>query len=596
MSALQDIAGGMVAEREAAGPVHLSGMNATGARDPAPETRERGLRGWLSDRSVGEKLSAISSINMAVVLLCLLATCLGGYFALQARAERMAIGGAAVTAERLVADINDGRLFVQRYAVSGDSNDLASARNAFDDADRDLAQIEGHAATVAPAVLPQIERLDTMLAKLRTRVEAARLSRGTQDQWQQFSDGVYREGQDFVALAVATRGDIESIGEALDEASQTMVTWLFVAFFAVAAIGLAIAWLSARYIGRDVSGALGRMTNVASRLARGEKDIEIPATRRQDEIGELARALEVFLQAAWQVERMSNEQEMLRRERGEEMVRFAQRFETTVGEVVNGVASASAQLRVTAGSMASTAEHASQQTSNVSASIEQASHGVTAAAAASDEFAMSIGEISRQAAHSAELARKATDAANGADDTISALANSADQVGRIVELIQSIARRTNLLALNASIEAARGGEAGRGFAVVASEVKDLAAQTSRATEEIAQQISAMQDSTGASVGALRSIAGQIKELETTAISIASAVDQQSVAGQDLARSIDLAAQSTDEVSSNVIEVRETSLATGAAASQVLNSSTELEAQASTLKSQVAHFLEHVRAA
>ena len=306
--------------------------------------------------------------------------------------------------------------------------------------------------------------------------------------------------------------------------------------------------------------------------------------------------MEVFLQRAWQLEKLSQEREAERRERGQDMVRFAERFETTVGEVVNGVASASAQLRVTAGSMAAAAEQASTKTSNVTLSMEQASNGVTAAAAASDEFAMSINEISRQASHSANLARKATDAASGADETISALASSAEQVGQIVELIQSIAQRTNLLALNASIEAARGGEAGRGFAVVASEVKELAAQTSRATEEIADQIRAMQDSTGASVGALRSIAGQIKELETTATSIASAVDQQSIAGQDLARSIDLAARSTDEVSTNIGQVRETSLATGAAASQVLNSSTELEAQAGTLKSQVAQFLQLIRAA
>jgi len=163
-----------------------------------------------------------------------------------------------------------------------------------------------------------------------------------------------------------------------------------------------------------------------------------------------------------------------------------------------------------------------------------------------------------------------------------------------VELIQTIAQRTNLLALNASIEAARGGEAGRGFAVVASEVKELAMQTSRATEQIADQIRTMQDTTGASVGALRSIADQVRDLETTAVSIASAVDQQSVAGQDLARSIDLAARGTEKVAGHIEDVRELSLSTGAAASQVLTSANDLEEQASTLNEQVRTFLSHVR--
>lgn len=394
-------------------------------------------------------------------------------------------------------------------------------------------------------------------------------------------------GLPLAALALVAALAWIGLGSANLEAAASL-RW---SIAAIAVLAFALGVGAIRAIMVDTSGQLEKLADDMTALAAGQRDFAIAGLERRDEIGKIARAFEVFLKSGHKLDELFASRRAERERREKEMRSFVRTFESSVGDVVAGVGAASAQLKATASSMAGAAEQGASQTSRVARAMVEASSGVTAAAAASDEFAMSIGEISRQAAQSAELAREATDSTRQANDTISALSTTADQIGQIVELISTIAQRTNLLALNASIEAARGGEAGRGFAVVASEVKELASQTGRATEQVAQQIRAIQESTVASVGALRTVADQVQQLESTAVSIASAVDQQSVAGQELARNIDLAARGTSEVKSNVETIRETALSTGAAAAQVLNSATELEHQASALRTQVSRIMQ-----
>ena len=382
------------------------------------------------------------------------------------------------------------------------------------------------------------------------------------------------------------------------ESAAALARWILLGATAIFVAGLVI---GGRVLARDIVGTTRELAAAMEQISRGHTDFELPASDRVDEYGAMARSLEIMRRGTRRLLTLTANEERNREERRQmqerqerEVLELASTFDRTVGEVVSGVAAASTQLHATAGEMSRSAEQSTVQSEKVAAAMEQAAEGASAAAAASDEFAMSIGEISRQAADSAELARKARNTADEADKTISALDQAATSIGQVVELISTIASRTNLLALNASIEAARGGEAGRGFAVVASEVKELASQTSRATQDVADQIQAIQKSTGASVSALKTVSTEIQQIEATAIAIASAVDQQSVAGQDLARSIDLAARHSEEVGTHVRDVRENSLRTGAAASQVLNSASELEQQASTLRAHVDAFLVKIR--
>ena len=207
-----------------------------------------------------------------------------------------------------------------------------------------------------------------------------------------------------------------------------------------------------------------------------------------------------------------------------------------------------------------------------------------------------MGEIGRQVQELSRIAADAVKQARQTDGRINELSQAAGRIGDVVKLITAIAEQTNLLALNATIEAARAGEAGRGFAVVASEVKQLASQTAKATDDISSQIAGMQAATQESVGAIKEIGATIGRISEIAATIAAAVEEQGAATQEIARNVGEAAKGTAQVASNITDVNRGAGETGSASSQVLASAQSLSSESNHLKAEVDRFLSTVRAA
>ena len=390
-------------------------------------------------------------------------------------------------------------------------------------------------------------------------------------------------------------------------------------------VGIGLAMLAALLALKFIVNPLRFMAEAMRRLARGDRAIEIGGLERGDEIGEMAQAVQVFKDNANAMEQLRAEQaakeaaqrEAELRERAAEderryqreqerleaeeekrrmLAEMADHFESSVKHVVEIVSQTARRIEDGARLASDAAQSSVMIAASVAATSEQASLNVETVAAATEEMSHSISEVSSQMSASTTIAKRAVERAKRTDEIVTSLADDARRIGEVVSIIQSIAEQTNLLALNATIEAARAGEAGRGFAVVASEVKALANQTAHATEEIDQQIRSIQSVTGEAVGAIREIQDIIREVSSLSANVAAAVEQQAATTLEISRNTQQAAQGTQEVVTNILQVREGVDSTGEAAQESLKAAADLNRQATMLREEVDRFLARVRAA
>jgi len=271
-------------------------------------------------------------------------------------------------------------------------------------------------------------------------------------------------------------------------------------------------------------------------------------------------------------------------------------FDGAIGAVVAAIKEASVSLSATCATLGSVASDTLSRMGSASAASSETAQRMGIVVDATEEISSSIAEIGQQASHGMRMAQSAVDDAERTQQAIRSLADTAERIDSVVGAISAIAAQTNLLSLNATIEAARAGEAGKGFAVVAGEVKTLANQTSRATEDVARQIAAIQDATKRSVAEIAAIARVIAELTGVSTSIAAAVEQQATTTRNIAESIHTAAGHTARASTEIASVEQAVTKGAAAVDEIGQWTAELSTRAADLESKVATFFSRVRAA
>jgi methyl-accepting chemotaxis protein len=499
------------------------------------------------------------------------------------------LGAKQVTAQYLAVTA-----LANTFVINSDQTVAASALSRLKFVDNSLHAISPGDEKVTQALKEIATLLEDYRQSLVKLVDNSKSIGELTTEMTESADAIMQGSNAMKAALLSDQQRVESETDEIVSETERLIIML-------AAGGFLLGGALALLLGKGISRPMTSMCKAMRELASGKFDVVLPGLGRRDELGEMASAVEEFkLQAIAKAERDAAAQDAQNKAgsaaRRAELIRFADDFEAAVGAIVSNVSASAVQLESAAGTLTRTAETTQSLSSHVAGASEEASSSMQSVAAATEELSTSVGEIGRRVRESNRIAEAAVLQAQQTDGRIGKLSRAAQQIGDVVKLITAIAEQTNLLALNATIEAARAGEAGRGFAVVASEVKSLASQTAKATDEISSHISGMQGATQESVAAIKEIGGTIAQISNIASTIASAVEQQSSATQEIARSVQNVAQGTQEVAANIMQVNRGATETGSASEDVLSSARTLSTESTRLREELDRFMANIRAA
>ncbi len=385
-------------------------------------------------------------------------------------------------------------------------------------------------------------------------------------------------------------GDIEAL---LHRNARDLVIWT---------VGsLILITLVAGMLTRSISRALTGLTGSMHRLTSGDLDAEVVGQGRSDEVGLIAGAVAAFRdllrrRLAEEVEAEDRRRTEEEKNRREVLSGLAADFDGTVKKTAVGIETTANGFERVAEELTEVSRHTRAQAEATAEAGRTARDNVQAVSSAAEELGASIAEIVGQVGHAAELTEGVVRETARATEVIRGLDVASTEIGKVVALIQEVADQTNLLALNATIEAARAGDAGKGFAVVAAEVKALAGQTSKATGEISQRISVIQQATREAVAATGTVGSSIEKVSAISTAIASTLDQQNAAVGEIGRAIGVTLGAVSGLAGEMEGLMRNATASDEKSQSVADQARRMRDDTELLKTQVDRLMRELRVA